>query len=264
MSQSGLRHLSEEQLLSFIINGFLVVEDVLSPDEVKVLSDRTDMIAAGEADHIPETSLQLEQVFREGEKPVENQVLSTRKLFDIAVYDPVMWQHVVHPKIVAIISDLLGSNDIKLYGDQLFMKPPEVGTEVPWHQDSASWRDIFPMELVSAWTAIDEATEDNGCLSYIPGTHRWGMMHKDKVNWFLSEFGSDQWPIIPAPLKPGSISFHHSLTLHHTCANLSGKRRRGYSVHYMRATSRKDETVTDAPKMPPFKQVSGRSFEDCV
>ena len=144
------------------------------------------------------------------------------------------------------------------------MKPAKVGAEVPWHQDSASWRDIFPMEMVSAWTAIDEATEENGCLTYIPGTHRWGMMHKSKVNWFSSDFGSDQWPIISAPLKPGSISFHHSLTLHRTCANLSGKRRRGYSVHYMRATSRKDETVTDAPKMPPFTQVCGRSFEDCV
>ena len=264
MSQPGLHYLSEDQLLSFIINGFLIVENVLSADEVKVLSDRSDMIAAGEADHVPETSLQLEPVFREGEKPVENQVLSTRKLFDIAVYDPVMWQHVVHPKIVAIITDLLGSKDIKLYGDQLFMKPPEVGTEVPWHQDSASWRDIFPMEMVSAWTAIDEATEENGCLTYIPGTHRWGMMHKDKVKWFSSDFGSDQWPVISATMKPGSISFHHSLTLHRTSANLSGKRRRGYSVHYMRATSRKDESVTDAPKMPPFKQVCGRSFEDCV
>ncbi len=264
MSQPGLRYLSEDQLLSFIINGFLFVENVLSADEVKVLSDRSDMIAAGEADHVPETSLQLEPVFREGEKPVENQVLSTRKLYDIAIYDPVMWQHAVNKKIVDIIADLLGTDDIKLYGDQLFMKPPQVGTEVPWHQDSASWRDIFPMELVSAWTAIDEATEENGCLTYIPGTHRWGMMHKDKVKWFSSEFGSDQWPIISAPLKPGSISFHHSLALHHTSANLSGKRRRGYSVHYMRATSIKDETVTDAPKMPAFKQVRGRSFEGCV
>ena len=103
MSKAGLRYLTEDQLISFIINGFLIVEDVLSANEVKVLSERCDMIAAGEAGHIPETSLQLEQVFREGKKPVENQVLATRKLFDIAVYDPVMWKHVVHPKIIAII-----------------------------------------------------------------------------------------------------------------------------------------------------------------
>ena len=63
-----------------------------------------------------------------------------------------------------------------------------------------------------------------------------------------------------APLRSGSISFHHSLTLHRSGANQSATRRRGYAVHYMRATSFKDESVTDAPKMPPFKQVRGRSF----
>ncbi|MEM7538357.1 MAG: phytanoyl-CoA dioxygenase family protein [Chloroflexota bacterium] len=264
MQKPNLRCLTEDQVTSFKLNGFLVIEDVLTVDEVRVLADRCDMIAAGEADHIPESSIQLERVFREGEMPVGNQVLSMRKLFNIAVYDPVMWTHVVHDKIVGIITDLLGTADIKLYGDQLFMKPPQVGSEQPWHQDSASWRDIFPMDLVTAWTAIDEATEANGCLNFAPGTHRWGMMHRDQAAWFLDDFGSEQWPIVSAPLKPGSISFHHSLVLHQSNANHTGQRRRGYAVHYMRATSCQDSTVTDAPKMPPFRQVLGRSFEGRV
>ena len=76
----------------------------------------------------------------------------------------------------------------------------------------------------------------------------------------MEHFGGDEWPIVPAPLRPGSISFHHSLTLHMSKANQSNNRRRGYTVHYMRATSWRDELVTDAPKMPPFKSVRGRSF----
>ena len=56
------------------------------------------------------------------------------------------------------------------------------------------------------------------------------------------------------------VSFHHSLVLHQSNANTSGMRRRGYATHYMRASSYKDEAITDAPKMPPFKQVRGRSF----
>jgi phytanoyl-CoA hydroxylase len=264
MTKSKLRYLSEQQVESFKLNGFLVVDDVLSADEVKALADRSDLIASGQANHIPESSIQLEQVFRDGEKQVENQVLSIRKLFNIAVYDPVMWQHVVNAKIVDIITDLLGTTDIKMYGDQLFMKSPKVGTELPWHQDSASWRDIFPMELVTAWTAIDEATKSNGCVNFAPGTHRWGMMRADQLAWFSADLGIDQWPTIPSPLKPGSISFHHSLVLHQSNANRSGKRRRGYAVHYMRARSQQDKRVTDAPKMPPFEQVSGRSFENRV
>ncbi len=253
--------LTEEQITQFKLNGFLVVEDVLSPEEVDVLAAHTDLIAAGKVESIPDTSIQLEKIFSNGSKPVTDQVLSVRKLYNIAVYDEVMWAHVCNPKIVNIIAELLGTNDIKMYGDQLFMKAPEgVGTAQRWHQDSASWRDIFPKDLVSAWTAIDHATTENGCLNFVPGTHRWGMMHGEQLAPFLDDLGSDEWPIVPVPLKPGSISFHHSLTLHQSGANNSNTRRRGYAVHYMRAASRKDESVTDAPKMPPFKQVCGRSW----
>ena len=92
-------------------------------------------------------------------------MLAVRKLYNIAVYDDAMWAHVTHPKIADIIADLLGTDNIKMYGDQLFMKAPRTGSAQGWHQDSASWRDIFPMDLVSAWTAIDAATLDNGCLN---------------------------------------------------------------------------------------------------
>ena len=181
-----------------------------------------------------------------------------------------MWSHVTHPKIVDIIADLLDTDDLKLYGDQLFMKAPKTGTAQGWHQDSASWRDILPMDLVSAWTAIDDATPENGCLNFAPGTHRWGMMGATALRAgtraapILEDMESGGWPVVPAPLRAGSISFPHSLVFHQSNANLSGRRRRGYATHYMRATSVKDEAVTDAPKMPLFKQVRGKSFKGRV
>ena len=260
MTQQTLRHLTPDQVERFYLDGCLTVEDVLTPDEVTSLAAHTDRIATGELEHIPDTSIQLEPVFRRGEKAVTDQVLAVRKLYNIAVYDDVMWAHVTHPKIADIIADLLGTDDIKMYGDQLFMKAPRTGSAQGWHQDSASWRDIFPMDLVSAWTAIDAATRDNGCLNFALGTHRWGMLRGERLAPFVADLESGGWPIRPAPLRAGSISFHHSLTLHQSNANLTGTRRRGYAVHYMRATSWRDEAVTDAPKMPPFKQVRGRSF----
>ncbi len=258
------RILTQEQIDRFRLNGHLTVENVLTSDEADTLSEHCDLIAAGKAEYIPDTSIQLERVFREGEREVEDQVLAVRKLYNLAVYDDVMWSHVTHPKIVDIIADLLDTDDIKLYGDQLFMKAPKTGTAQGWHQDSASWRDIFPKDLVSAWTAIDDATPENGCLNFAPGTHRWGMIRGPRAEPFVSDIESGAWPVVPAPLRRGSISFHHSLVLHQSNANLSGKRRRGYATHYMRATSWKDESVTDAPKMPPFKQVRGKSFEGRV
>ena len=252
--------LSATQVASFQRDGFLVVEDVLSADEVATLAERADLIAAGETDHIPGASVQLEPVFLSGERAVEDQVLSVRKLSNIAVYDPVMWEHAVNPRIVDIIAALLGTDDLKMYGDQLFMKAPEIGRAKAWHQDSASWRDILPMDLVSAWTAIDTATLDNGCLHFAPGTHRWGMLNGRQLEPFLPDLDGGRWPNVPVPLRAGSVSFHHSLTLHSSGPNQTATRRRGYAVHYMRAMSIKDEAVTDAPKMPPFKQVRGNSF----
>ena len=258
------KSLTQDQIDQFGLNGFLVVEDVLSPSEVDTLAEHSDFIASGRADHIPDTSIQLEPVFREGKQPVEDQVLSVRKLYNLAVYDDTMWAHVTNPKVVDIIADLLGTEDIKLYGDQLFMKSPKTGSAQAWHQDSASWRDIFPMDLVTAWTAIDDATLENGCLNFALGTHRWGMLRGPRLPPFTNDLDARRWPVQPAPISRGSISFHHSLVLHQSNANRSGHRRRGYATHYMRATSFKDETVTDTPKMPPFKQVRGRSFEGRV
>jgi len=260
VAEPQLRTLTPAQVDKFHINGYLVVENLLTPAEVADLAERADLIAAGKASHIPDTSIQLERIFREGEREVENQVLSVRKLFNLAVYDDLLWGHVTNPKIVDVIADLMGTDDIKLYGDQLFMKPPEIGAAQDWHQDSASWRDILPMDLVTAWTSIDHATTENGCLNFAPGTHRWGMLTRPRLEPLLPDLGTDGWPVRPAPIRPGGVSFHHSLVLHQSNANTSGKRRRGYATHFMRASSYKDEEVTDAPKMPPFKQVRGRSF----
>ena len=120
-----MRFLTAEQVNQFKLNGFLVVEDVLSKDEIEVLAERTDLIAANKVNQVPNTSIQLEKIFVNGEQPVADKILSVRKLYNLAVYDQVMWEHVTHTKIVNIITDLLVTDDVKMYGDQLFMKAPK-------------------------------------------------------------------------------------------------------------------------------------------
>ena len=229
-----LRALSPAAVEGFQLDGFLKVEDVLTASEVNALGEHADLIAAGKAPHIPASSLQLEPVFRDG-AAVADRVLATRKLFNMAVYDDLLWAHVTNPAVVDIVADLLGTDDLKMYGDQLFMKSPVTGSAQPWHQDSASWRDIFPMDLVTAWAAIDDATLDNGCLRFVPGTHRWGMLDRARLAHFIPDLETAAWPAVPVPVRAGSISFHHSLTLHTSSPNTSAQRRRAYAVHYMRA-----------------------------
>ena len=91
MSITSLNYLTTEQVDQFQRNGFLVIEDLLHQEELKTLGQRTDSIAAGKLPHIPQTSVQLEPIFRSGENTIVDQVLSVRKLYDIAVYDDRMW-----------------------------------------------------------------------------------------------------------------------------------------------------------------------------
>ncbi|MDE0218131.1 MAG: phytanoyl-CoA dioxygenase family protein [Spirochaetaceae bacterium] len=59
---------------------------------------------------------------------------------------------------------------------------------------------------VTAWTAIDEATSRNGCLNFAAGIHRWGMVRKERLEPFIDQLGSDPWPVVEAPLRPGDVS----------------------------------------------------------
>ena len=125
----ALNRLTADQVARFRIDGFLVVEDLLSAEEVERLRRHSDLIAAGKAGHIPEDSTWFEEgheAAAESDRERER-VLSIFKLFNLAVRDALMWRHATNVKIVEIIQDLLATQDIKMYGDQLFMKPPERG-----------------------------------------------------------------------------------------------------------------------------------------
>ena len=259
---NGLHTLSRAQVEQFRRDGFLVVENLLSEDDMAAVRDRADLIAGGRAPHVPDDCVQVEPGLRDGPLP-EDRALAVRKIYKVAHYDDVMLAHVRNPRLVDVIADLLGSDDIKLYLDQILMKPAFHGSAQAWHQDSGSWRDLFPMDLVTAWCALDDATIANGCLWMAPGTHRWGMiprhLQSDLQNSFVGQFEP-----VPVEIPAGGVSFHHSLVFHSSRPNTTPHRRRGSAVHYMRAATIKDETVTDAPTVPPFIQVRGQSFPGCV
>jgi phytanoyl-CoA hydroxylase len=252
--------LTAEQKGHFESKGYLVVRNLLTAAEVEALGARADQIAAGEAKHVPEQWVQVEPAIKRGEIQADSQVASVRKLWNLVPYDDVMRAHATHPKILAVIADLLGP-DIKLYGDQLFMKPARHGSRKEYHQDSQSWKKIVPHNLVSCWAAMDGATQTNGCLWVIPGSHKWGLIGKDRERQvermaLTGEVSTET----PVELNAGDCSFHHSLLLHSSHSNRSSKRRRGYATHYMSAHSK---YIGDDEK-PEYPLVCGREIPGCV
>ena len=238
--------------------GYLVVEDLLTQQELQRLHQRTIDIAEGRVDFPPEL-IELEP------GATQMNVETVRKINGCAESDPVFLAHAGNERILDLVASLIGP-DIKLFGSQIFMKPPG-GVEKPYHQDSAYFF-IEPMALVTCWAALDDVTLENGCMWVVPGSQRLGVLDHsqswqigDRVDKRVPESAFDQQKEVPITMKAGSCSFHHSLMLHKSNSNQTQNPRRGAAVHYMSATSR--WTHPSLPK-PDYKLLRGQEYPGCV
>jgi len=84
------------------------------------------------------------------------------------------------PDILNLVEQLIGP-DIILWGSQVFCKPARTGRFVPWHQDGKYWP-MRPLAACSVWIAIDDADRANGCMRYVPGSHRRGALHQHRLS----------------------------------------------------------------------------------
>jgi phytanoyl-CoA hydroxylase len=250
--------LSSEQIETFEEQGYLVLEDALTPEQLSRLDTHVRQIAAGET-NFPPAHLEYEPGAE------DRRMESLRKINECCIHDQFFVDHAQHPKLLAAAVDLLGP-DVKLFGDQLFMKPPG-GIEKTYHQDSPYFT-IEPMAMVTAWVAIDDVTEENGCMWVIPGSHKRGALDHseawmvgDRQDMKVPDAAMDLTKEQPIVMTAGSCSLHHSLLLHRSGANTSDRFRRGLATHYMTARSR---WTGDPAKQPEYQLLAGQTHEGCV
>ena len=89
-------------------------------------------------------------------------------------------EHLFNPVIVPMMAQLMGTDTVRVWHDQMQLKPPRIGGPTLWHQDHPYWPIIQPADLVSAWVALEDATVENGAMSMVPGSHKWGNCHAGK------------------------------------------------------------------------------------
>jgi len=250
------------QAETFWEDGFVVVPSLLSSAEVEALNARTDAILAGRSP-FPAQFIHLEPEQANSPVALVDRALVVRKISNLCTRDDLFYQLLSHPHLLRTVTAILGP-DVKLLNDQMLCKPAKYGSAKPYHQDSPYWP-IEPMELMTMWIALDDATEENGCLRYLKGSHKNGPLpHDETLGHHRLPEGWRDLPGRPeevmVPIPAGSAICHHSLVLHETAPNRSWNRRRGLSVVFMRATSR----WTAATPQPKFLGVAGQSFEGCV
>ncbi|MCF7759973.1 MAG: phytanoyl-CoA dioxygenase family protein [Cephaloticoccus sp.] len=142
------------------------------------------------------------------------------------------------------MAQLTGADSLRIWHDQIQYKPAARGGINMWHQDAPLWPIIAPMTEVTAWVALDDVDDDNGCMSMVPGSHLWGdhmnylRTWKDFTKDVPAEFEGHPVTVRKCPVKKGEVHYHHSLTWHGSHANTSGRPRRAIALHFMTGETR--------------------------
>lgn len=175
-----------------------------------------------------------------------------------------------NPAFVMPASQLLGNRAVRFWHDQLFCKPAHHGGVVAWHQDYSYWTRTAPIQHLTCWCALDDATTENGCLYYVPGSHRWGLLDKPELAGnmegltdFLTEEQKKEFKPVPIELKKGYATFHHPLMVHGSYENKSNRSRRAFVLNVFAegTQSNTDEAVlTGVPIISKGRKMDGQFF----
>ena len=182
-------------------------------------------------------------------------------------FHDVLW----NPRFLMAASQLLGDKAVRFWHDQLFYKPAKKGGVVAWHQDYSYWTRTKPIAHLTCWCGLDDSTKENGCLQYIAGSHRWGLLPKpviagelQGIKDFLNEEQKKQFEKPHyAEVKAGEAIFHHPLTLHGSGENKSDKPRRAFVINAIAdgVISDSDEPMlTGVPVVPKGEKMQGQFF----
>ncbi|RRQ48564.1 phytanoyl-CoA dioxygenase family protein [Maribacter algicola] len=181
-------------------------------------------------------------------------------------FHDVLW----NPAFVMAAYQLLGNRAVRFWHDQLFYKPAKHGGVVAWHQDYSYWTRTVAMQHLTCWTGLDDATEENGCLYYVPKSHNWGLLDAPELAGnmeglldYLTEDQRKEFNPVPIPLKKGFATFHHPLMVHGSYENKSDRPRRAFVLNVFAdgtVSNTDDELLKGVPPIPKGRKMEGKFF----
>ena len=222
-------HLTDEQITSYRDNGFVVLENFLDPGELANWQRCTDESVA-------------ERLASKGD-PLSNQhdpdayyAQVFTQCLKLADTHAGMHEIMHDPRLGKVAATLAGVDGIRIWHDQALIKPP-FGNPTGWHLDNPFWS-FTSHEALSIWVALDDATLGNGCLWYIPGSHRTARHEATGIgaNQGALFNAYPEWrqvDPVAGPCPAGSAVFHNGLTAHGAGANMTNKPRRAMTCAYM-------------------------------
>jgi predicted O-methyltransferase YrrM len=219
--------LTPEQLRQFLRDGYVVVPNLLSAEQLELLKAETEPMHARFAPpSAPPAGVHLS--WEPTAPPRLQQILNAE------LVSPTLNAALRSPEVLDVVTDLLGP-DLALFESKFLMKASRVGGEIPWHQDFSYWWSLTNApQQVSCLVAIDDADEENGCLRVLPGSHRRGLLpHDVNARTFsktLRPGSFDPSKTIALPTRGGTAVIFGPLLVHGSSANTSPRERRSLTM----------------------------------
>lgn len=244
----------------FRTNGFLSVARITTDEELAWLRNIYDQLAVRPLTGFPNDLFDLAQPYgTRGEGRLPQLLMPERRvpqLRDTALYKNAR-------RIAVRLLDV--ASDVVEHWGHLIYKPALHGAVTPWHQDEGYWDPRRSYHAVGAWTPLDDADVDNGCLWFVPGSHR-GAVHRHRhiggdpaTHGLELDEAADVSTGVPVPLLAGGVSFHHPRTLHYAGPNRTMRQRRAWANEFQTAPTR-----VEAPDDRPWVNEGNAALAEAI
>ncbi|NKB69177.1 MAG: hypothetical protein GKR89_19080 [Candidatus Latescibacteria bacterium] len=225
-----LEDIGQRELHSFAGQGYLVIRRALDANLIEGAGQAVDFLLQGGNPDF--RGVQIEEGSRGLDLDADQRLLATRKLMNFVDFDPRFIGLAHHPGLLTLLEQLMGAPPV-LFQEMALLKPPRIGREKPWHQDSAYFNVPLGTPVIGVWIALDPATPENGCLHLIPGSHREDPMpHFKRRDWQICDTDVASQRDVMVPLEPGGCLLWHGQTHHGSPQNRTDQRRRALQFHY--------------------------------
>ena len=207
-----MTYLSSNQLKQYEDEGFVSPINIFSKDKIKKIRDEIELI----------------------EKEIPSELEKSGR-YNAHLISPLLDEVTHNPKILDAVQSLIGEN-ILVCGTTLFIKNPKEKSFVSYHQD-AKYIGLEPLNWVTAWIAITDSNEHNGCMRIWAGSHKENFKeHDQKFNagnlltrgQTVKNVPKDK--TTPLILRAGQMSLHHPTVVHGSDINKSEDRRIGFVI----------------------------------
>jgi phytanoyl-CoA hydroxylase len=232
---------TKELQTTFARDGFIVIRNFLNSVELAELRDELSRYVVETVPDVPVTDVYYE---------AKDDPATLKYLSRMGDHDAYFADLITRTRWTSLAETLLGERVVPK-GVEWFNKPPEIGKVTPPHQDGYYFM-LNPNEAVTMWLALDPVDETNGCVRYLPGSHRKGIRQHGRTDLLGFSQGiidydsADRNAEVPMIAFPGDLLVHHAITIHRADGNSSSRHRRALGLVFYAVSAKPDATTLAA------------------